>query len=119
MEATKMIRFQMPIKPISTNDIWYRTGKAHITQKYLDFQEDFFKLAPRGHRMITGLCELDIKIYLQKRWLLCDTDNFLKGLLDCIVKAGYLENDRFIKKITIEKFPDIKDHLEIKIKELN
>ena len=107
------MRFTLPIKPISTNAIWY--GRKGITNAYKKFQKEVFLLLPRHQETITGLCSFDIKVYMKKAWLMSDTSNFIKGLEDCCAKGGIIENDRFVKKITIEKFKAEIDSVEVEI----
>ena len=107
------MRFTLPIKPISTNAIWY--GRKGITNAYKKFQKEVFLLLPRHQETITGLCEVSLKVFIKKAWLMSDVDNFAKGILDCCKKGGIIKDDRFIKKLTIEKFKVEIDSVEVEI----
>lgn len=45
-----------------------------------------------------------------------DIDNLVKILQDVIVKKGYIEDDRLIYRMTVEKIPSKVDRIQIDIK---
>lgn len=59
--------------------------------------------------------EVSYRLYL-KYYSTSDVGNFEKLLTDIIVKAGMIDDDRFIKKMVLEKFKSDNDYIEIEIK---
>lgn len=106
----------IPVKPISTNKLFQ--GRRFKTKEYDAFINAALYFAPRVP-MIKGKVFLRCDFYV-KNLLASDLDNFLKGTLDLIVKAGYIEDDRFIHKITARKFKaeGENERIELKIKPL-
>ncbi|MEK6878042.1 MAG: RusA family crossover junction endodeoxyribonuclease [Nanoarchaeota archaeon] len=106
----------IPIKPISTNKLFQ--GRRFKTKDYDAFINAALYFAPKL-QMTKGLVSLKIDFYVQNEKR-SDLDNFLKGSLDLIVKAGYIEDDRFIYKIIARKFAADKtqERIELKIKPL-
>ena len=106
----------IPIKPISTNKLFQ--GRRFKTKDYDAFINAALYFAPKVP-MIKGIVSLQVDFYV-KNIKVSDLDNFLKGTLDLIVKAGYIEDDRFIYKITARKFKaeGEDERIELKIKSL-
>lgn len=75
-------------------------------------------LLPRGIKTTDKPCEVNIKVFLKSRYEVSDTDNFIKGTLDCLCKGGIISNDRIIKRIIIEKFKAKEDGIEIEIEQV-
>lgn len=105
----------IPIKPISTNKLFQ--GRRFKTKEYDKFLESALYFAPKV-KMIKGIVSLKCNFYI-KRVTVSDLDNFLKGTLDLIVKAGYIEDDKFIYKIIARKFKSDNERIELKIKPYN
>lgn len=87
------------IKPLSVNNAWQ--GRRFKTKTYDAFIDEMLLTMPK-RAMIEGICEMRVRIYL-KSIIRSDIDNFLKPLLDCIVKKGWIEDDRYIQKLIVEK----------------
>ena len=56
--------------------------------------------------------------FILKNYKLSDVGNFEKPISDIIVKAGLIDDDRFIKKITMEKFQSDIEYIEIIIRKI-
>ena len=72
---------------------------------------DAFKGKP-----LLGEIELNIKLYFKDKRL-PDVDNVLKSLMDGL-QGNAFENDRQVKKISIERFIDKNERAEIEIREV-
>jgi len=104
----------IPIKPISTNKLFQ--GRRFKTKEYNKFIEAALYFTPKI-KMIEGIVQLRVDFYV-KHAKTSDLDNFLKGTLDLIVKAGYIQDDRFIYKIIAKKFKSDNERIELRIKPL-
>lgn len=104
----------IPIKSISVNECWQ--GRRFATPKYKDFTKDMLRVMP-NREVIKGNVHLKITLYL-KSVLRGDIDNFVKPIVDCIVKKGWIEDDRFIQKMEVEKIKSDLDSIEIELKNL-
>jgi len=104
----------IPIKPISTNKLFQ--GRRFKTKEYNKFLEAALYFAPKV-KMIKGIVQLRVDFYVKAAGK-SDLDNFLKGTLDLIVKAGYIQDDRFIYKIIARKFKSDNERIELRIKPL-
>ena len=104
----------IPVKPISTNKLFQ--GRRFKTKEYDKFLEAALYFAPKV-KMTKGIVQLRVDFYI-KQAKKSDLDNFLKGTLDLITAAGYIEDDRFIYKIIARKFKSDNERIELKIKPL-
>lgn len=104
----------IPIKPISTNKLFQ--GRRFKTREYNKFLEAALYFAPKI-KMIKGIVQVRVDFYT-KHAKRSDIDNFLKGTFDLIVKAGYIEDDRFIYKLIARKFKSDNERIELRIKPL-
>ena len=102
----------IPIKPISTNKLFQ--GRRFKTPEYDKYIETALYLMP-NQKMITGKVQLRVDFYV-KNDKMSDVDNFLKGFLDCVVKKGYIEDDRFIYKLIANKHNSDYERIELRIK---
>lgn len=114
MRKQKTIRFSLDIKPLSVNSCWQ--GKRFLNKQGKNYIETCLWKMPKG-RIIKGICEVWIRVYLKKRWLAMDIDNVEKLLLDCLVKKKIIEDDRFITDLHIKKRQADRDWIEIEIQE--
>ena len=109
-----MSEIEIPIKPLSVNKVWQ--GRRFKTKDYKDYEKNCLWFI-KGEK-IKGEIEIYYKFYV-KNFLMCDVDNFIKPIQDIIVKAGLIEDDRFIKRIIAEKFKSENEKIVIDIKRLN
>jgi Holliday junction resolvase RusA-like endonuclease len=115
-----MIEITIPLRPITVNKAYvaFPIGRRCTrvkSQPYKQFEKDALKILP-AKEMITGKLEVELDFYI-KRETISDVDNFAKTTLDVITKAGYIEDDRFIYKLTLKKFKSKEEFIEIRIKE--
>lgn len=106
----------IPIKPISTNKLFQ--GRRFKTKEYDAFINAALYFAPKVP-IIKGMVAIQCDFYV-KNAKRSDLDNFLKGTLDLIVKAGYIEDDRYIYWLKTRKFiaDNENERIELKIKPL-
>jgi len=83
------------IKPLSVNEAW--RGRKFKTPKYKQYERDLLIMLPK--KIKDDFTELNIKIGVSA---LFDIDNCLKPLID-ILQKKYGFNDRYIKRLVIEK----------------
>lgn len=102
---------RIQIKPLSVNRCWQ--GKRFKTNEYKSYEEELLWLL-KGNKKKSGFVKVEYKIYL-KNYKMSDVGNIEKPLTDIIVKAGLIDDDRFIKKMVLEKFDSEVDYIEIKI----
>jgi Holliday junction resolvase RusA-like endonuclease len=60
--------------------------------------------------------EITYKFYL-KNWKLTDGGNLEKCLTDILVSNGLIDDDRYIMRYIIEKYPAKVDSIEVEIRE--
>lgn len=114
-----MIELTIPLKPISVNQAYRAIPRGRIctsikSKQYRDFEKDCLRLMPQKD-IIKGQLEIYLEFHI-KRDTVSDVDNFAKVILDMITKAEYIEDDRFIYKLTLEKFKSKNEFINIKIK---
>ena len=83
------------IKPLSVNDAW--RGRKFKTPKHKQYERDLLIMLPK--KIKDDFTELNIKIGVSA---LFDIDNCLKPLID-ILQKKYGFNDRYIKRLVVEK----------------
>lgn len=94
-----MISGYLELKPLSVNEAWQ--GRRYKTIAYKMFEEDALKLL-RHKDKIEGEVEVYYTFGL-KNYGITDVDNLIKPLQDILVKAGYIEDDRKVVKVTAMK----------------
>lgn len=109
-----MIEIKLPVKALSVNRVWQ--GRRFKTKAYQDYEKEIFYQLPKT-KQIKGEVEIYYKFYI-KNYGLSDVDNFLKPIGDILVKAGIIEDDRKIVKLTAEKKRSKKDFIQITIKKV-
>ena len=98
----KKIRLEVKhLAPISVNKCWQ--GRRYKTREYNIWRQQLELLLPR-QEMIEGEVEVEVRFWI-KKYKQNDVDNFAKPFLDSLVRRGYIEDDRKIIKLTLEKFP--------------
>jgi len=89
------------INPISVNKCF--KGRRFKTDDYKAFREQFILLVKKGHKT-EGWVTIRLSFHV-KNYKMADVDNFIKPTLDAIVDCGFIEDDRFVKRLEVEKFP--------------
>jgi Holliday junction resolvase RusA-like endonuclease len=87
------------IKPMSINNCFQ--GRRFRTSEFKHWQTTIFLNLPKGKIESKNIC-LMVCFYL-KHPAQSDLDNFLKPLIDCLVKKGIIKDDRYITKIEARK----------------
>ena len=108
------MRLSIPLKPISVNVCW--RGRRYATPEYKKWVIDMLRSMPK-QEMIKGYTSLSIVLHLASL-ARGDIDNFCKPIIDCLVKRGWIEDDRYIQHLEVAKTKDIKEFIEVEIKEL-
>ena len=102
------------VKPISINECWQ--GRRFMTSKYKDFTKDMLRVMPKR---VIFLGNIDLKIYLYLKSIFrSDIDNFIKPIIDCLVKKGWIEDDRFIQHLEVVKVKNKTEQIGIKLSQL-
>jgi Holliday junction resolvase RusA-like endonuclease len=102
-------------KPMSVNQAWQ--GRRFKTQLYKNYEEDLsWQIKLMKLKTITGWVNVEYRFYI-KNFLRSDAGNFEKPLTDILVKNGLIEDDKFIKRLVIEKFKSDEEKIEIEIYE--
>ena len=97
-----MKTFFIDIKPISTNSCWQ--GRRFRTIEFKKWQEAVIYALPdkkvKGKKL-----KVHIDLYFQHP-LKMDADNYVKAILDCVVKKKIIEDDRYIFELSVKKHKD-------------
>jgi len=101
----------LQIKPLTVNRAWQ--GKRFKTQDYKDYEKEVF-YSLKGIKKVSGFVEVNYRFNLI-HFSTSDLGNFEKPLTDIIVKSGLIDDDRFILKMTMQKFKSDKNSIEIEI----
>jgi len=106
---------ELPLKGMSINKAWQ--GKNYKTKKYKSYEEEILMRVNR-QEPIEGWVEVEYTFGLNyyKR---TDLGNLEKALTDCLVKADVIEDDRYIKRIHMEKVKTDEDFIEVKIESVS
>jgi len=105
---------KVDIKPMTANKCWQ--GRRFKTVKYKDWRDQVGYLIKNDKKFTGGKYELLIHVYT-KYSSTSDVDNFIKPIMDCLVDVGIIEDDRFIQKVTCEKFKSAENYFEYELKE--
>ena len=108
------INHYLPVKAISINECFQ--GRRFKTKKYDAFIQEMLYTMPKK-KTITGLVRMEILLYL-KSILRSDIDNFVKPILDCIVKKGWIVDDRYIQYLKVSKVKSKEEGVYIFIESL-
>jgi len=101
-------------KPLSVNQVW--RGHRFKTKAYKEYEEELLWLLKK-YKKVNGFVEVSYKLYL-KYFSTSDVGNFEKPLSDILVKSEIIDDDRFIKRIIMEKFKSDTDYIEITITQI-
>ena len=105
------MKINLPIKPLSINAAFQ--GRRFKTEECNQYCRELAVLLPKNIQ-IPGLVAVNLNFFL-KNWKMTDGDNLVKVLMDCIVQAGIIEDDRKIMRYVIQKFSSEQDKIEIEI----
>ena len=109
-------KFKVSIKPLSVNKLWQ--GRRFKTKDYKSYSHAVLLLLKNYKEKHTGYVGIELEWHI-KNFKLSDEANFLKAFLDLIVKAGIIEDDRFIKWHRSEKFFSKDQFITFRIIELD
>lgn len=110
-----MNTIHLALKPLSVNEAWQ--GRRFKTKKYKDYEElCLMELMIMKPKKFKGWVMVKYSFKL-KNYKLTDVGNLEKPLSDILVKAGIIEDDRFILTMQIMKEPstDGLDHIFIDV----
>ncbi len=102
----------LQLQSFHTNDM-YR-GRRYKTNEYKKWLLDGQWLL-KGHSQVSGEVEVSIRCWT-RNYARSDADGFLKPICDLLTTAKIIDDDRFIKKLTVEKFKSDEERYEISIK---
>lgn len=100
------------VKPLSNNRMWQ--GRRFKTPEYEAYERELGFLLPRGVAPVLGRVEVRYRFFV-KNDKLADADNMVKPLQDILVKRGFIEDDRFIYRFSVEKFHAESPRIEVEI----
>jgi Holliday junction resolvase RusA-like endonuclease len=104
----------IPIKALSVNAAFQ--GRRFKTKEHNQYCKDVLKLLPKNQK-ISGFVEISYKFYLVN-WKRTDAGNLEKCLTDILVTGGLIDDDRYIMRYVIEKFPaEQEDWIQVEITE--
>jgi len=107
------IQTQIPIHALSVNKAFQ--GRRFKTNLYKCYEQETLILLPKKE-MVTGWVEVWYTFGMTaKTFGISDTGNMEKLLSDIIVRKGYIEDDRKILKMHLEKVQSAVHYVIIKI----
>lgn len=112
-----MIEFTIFIQPLSVNRAW--CGRRFKTKEYKRWQEEFLILI-KGQKI--KRIEGEVEMYIEwgsKNVKRSDIDNPVKLILDRIVEAGVIRDDRDIWKLVVIKKKAEKMYIKVEIKTID
>jgi len=102
------------IKPLLISKCWQ--GRRYRTCEYKKYTEEVLHLLPKKE-MVEGQVGLFLTFYI-KNPRQCDLDNFLKPMLDILVKKEYIKDDRYIYFLQAQKIKSSINIIKIEIVQL-
>ena len=111
------MKFKLDIQPLSVNRAW--CGRRFKTKEYKAWQEEFLLLI-KGQKIekIEGEVEMYIE-WASKNAKRSDVDNPIKLIIDRIVEAGIIRDDRDIWKLVVVKKKTERAYIKVEIKVLD
>jgi Holliday junction resolvase RusA-like endonuclease len=107
------MELQVPIHALSVNKAFQ--GRRFKTNLYRAYEQELLILLPK-REMIRGWIDVwYIFGMTTKTFSISDTGNMEKLLTDIIVKRGYIEDDRKILRMHLEKVQAKTHYIKIKI----
>jgi Holliday junction resolvase RusA-like endonuclease len=111
-----MIEFKLEGKIVPKARPRVGNGRGYLPSNYREWKNDAIVQLFSQHQMsrLIEKCQIEIEIGGKQRG---DLDNIAGSVLDALVQAGVLVDDRLsvVSKLTIEHFPDRKFGASIKI----
>ena len=99
------------IAPLSVNKAWQ--GRRFKTPEHKAWERAVLLSLPKRD-MVRGLVRVTYEFGLTPRtFAITDTGNLEKCFTDCLVKRGYIEDDRYIIEMALRKVKS--DHFYIKV----
>jgi len=105
------MKIKIPLKPLTINKAFQ--GRRYKTQEAKQYEKDLWHLT-KAQPIIAGEVAISYTFYL-KNHKRTDIDNLIKLLQDFLVSRAYIEDDRKIYRMTVEKIPAVMDRIEIEI----
>lgn len=99
---------------MSVNIAWQ--GKRYRTPEYKKYTEEMLYLLPKKE-MIVGQVGIFLFFYI-KNPKQCDLDNFIKPVIDILVKKEYIKDDRYIYFLQAHKEESERNLIKIEIVKL-
>jgi crossover junction endodeoxyribonuclease RusA len=102
-ESPAPVRFVLPWPP-TVNLYWrHDRGTTHVSKKGKQYRGDVLAAVWSAAKRptITGRIEMVVTLFQRRPGAKCDMDNFSKGLLDALAKAGVYANDNQIDRLTV------------------
>ena len=109
------MKIELKIKPISINAAYQ--GRRFKTQECKEYEKQLCLLLPFSKSTMTGEIEIYFTFYL-KNYKKTDISNLVKVTEDILVKRGYFEDDRKIKKMHLEKIESEEDKIVVILNKL-
>jgi len=110
------MKILLPIKALSINAAFQ--GRRFKTLECKNYESEVWlsllSLNPRPEK-ISGWVEIKYVFYLTKNFKICDVGNLEKLLTDVFVKFGLIDDDRFVKRLVLEKQKGEANKIEIEI----
>lgn len=104
---------ELDIQPLSVNSAWQ--GRRFATKKYKEWTDAcLFMLLDK--KRVDKPYKVSITFYQSK---MQDIDSCIKMTLDVLVKAGILEDDRYINELNVKKIVSKERKIEIEIEHIS
>src|SRR3990167_792580 len=107
----KQINFNIQAKPLTVNKAWVG-GRRFRSPEYKSFEKEIAYFLPKI--TVKGEVEIRYKFYI-KNYNRTDVSNLIKILEDILVANGIIEDDRFVKNVSEEKFKNDNESIQILI----
>lgn len=101
MKEEDRIYINIDAMPISTNQIWrqnYKTGRSYLNPEYQRFRT-IVKYKTIGIKMPKSWKHCAVTIVVHPKRKAGDADNYIKGILDSLTKAGFWDDDRRVSEV--------------------
>lgn len=109
-----MTEITLNVKPISVNAVWQ--GKRFKTKVYKDYEKELLYFLKRYKPLNAKTKYYKVNLLFGiKNFALTDVDNLVKPLMDIIVKAGIIKDDRYVAEYNIKKIKSENNFIKIGI----